>query len=36
MAVATVLALIYVRKLSEPYLILLAAVIGVALKTLVA
>ncbi len=36
MAVATVLALIYVKKLSEPYLILLAAVIGVALKTFIA
>jgi chromate transporter len=36
MAVATVLALIYVKKLSEPYLILLAAVIGVALKTFLA
>jgi chromate transporter len=33
-AVGTVAALIYVKKLSEPYLILLAAVIGVALKTL--
>ena len=36
MAVATVLALIYVKKLSEPYLILLAAVIGMALKTFLA
>jgi chromate transporter len=32
-AVGTVLSLVYVKKLSEPYLILLAAVIGVALKT---
>jgi chromate transporter len=36
MAVATVLALIYVKKLSEPYLILLAAVVGVALKVFIA
>jgi chromate transporter len=32
-AVGTVAALVYVKKLSEPYLILLGAVIGVALKT---
>ncbi|MDJ1469236.1 chromate transporter [Xanthocytophaga flava] len=33
-AVATVLTLIYVKKLSEPYLILIAAVVGLMLKLL--
>jgi chromate transporter len=32
-AVATVLALIYVKKLQEPYIILVAAIIGYCLKT---
>jgi len=31
-AVASVLALIYVKKIQEPYIILIAAVIGVMLK----
>ncbi|CAN5795021.1 chromate transporter [soil metagenome] len=34
-AVATVLGLIYVKKLQEPYIILIAAVLGVLIKTLV-
>ncbi len=34
-ALSTVLALIYVKKLSEPYLILLAAIVGVVLKTFI-
>lgn len=34
-AVATVLALLYVKKLSEPYVILVAAMIGMVLKTFI-
>jgi len=33
-AVATVLALLYIKKIQEPYIILVAAVIGLVLKTL--
>ena len=32
-AIITVIALVYVKKLQEPYLILIAALVGVALKT---
>jgi chromate transporter len=34
-ALSMVLALLYVKKLSEPYLILLAAIVGMALKTFI-
>lgn len=34
-ALSTVLALIYVKKLSEPYIILIAAIIGIALKSFI-
>ena len=33
-AVVTVLALIYIKKLQEPYIILIAAIIGILIKTL--
>jgi chromate transporter len=33
-AIAAVLALIYIKKLQEPYIIIIAAVIGILIKTL--
>jgi chromate transporter len=33
LAIASVLALIYIKKMQEPYIILIAAIIGLLLKT---